>query len=858
MATILETLKAALSSRSRGQAQRQASSPNPEHEVASESEGTDYRPNNEELEEREPEVVAALRDLIYNYRREGIVSRRHEIRRIRQARLFWQGLQYNFFSSSDMSWHLPYQMSPLDEAAQFEGHRYQFVTNYFQAFGLSFIALISQDVPSVRAFPQSAQSEQDISTAKAATKIVDLIEENNHVADLLTSVGWYLWTDGKIGSYTRFVADGDRFGFREVEDYDTELVKLGDDAFLCPTCGEETVVSSQLPVASGSFEFPVSSFEPAQRGANELNGSGDPESKRRETNEANSPGSRTGTGTRARDAGGDAFGVVCRCGQPLSEEDLRPAEVIESPKVTATRKVPRGQEVITIVGGLELNTPVWATEQHEYPYLQWEVEAHRARLRAAYPHAADKIVNFGAVDAEDVYSRASRISVRQGLPVAHTGDALEKLVTYIRTWLRPWAFYEIEDKKIRQRLLELFPNGCYVAFAGNTYLESRNEKMDEHWVVKHALPGDGQNRPAVGSSMIEIQERYNLLSNIQAETYEFGIPPVYADPETLDFDALSSQTAEPAAHYPARAKPGMSLADSFFQPAPAVISRDFIQHQQDLVGPVAQMLTGLFPAVYGGSMDDVKTASAYAQARDQAMGRLGMVWRRLKDFYARTMENAVDCFRKSRPEDIEIPILGEGGEFESEWIRQADLRGNIQMRTEASESFPRLKNQQRAVLQQLMQSKDPEIARILGDPANITLIKDMIGLTEIVIPGEDSRTKQMREIAQLLQAGLQSLVLGPQTELPGSLPVPTIGIDSVFDNHAIEFGECVRWANSDAGQQARIDNPQGFENVRAHALLHKRELAKQLPAASGQLPAKEAPGPSAGSRLETPQGRSVS
>src|SRR5205814_1226751 len=134
---------------------------------------SNYGLNNEELEKHEPEVVIALRDLIYNYRREGIVSRRHEIRRIRQARLFWQGLQYNFFSPADMSWHLPFEMTPMDQAAGFEGQRYQFVTNYFQAFGLSFIALISQDVPSVRAFPQSAQSEQDISRAKAATKIVD-------------------------------------------------------------------------------------------------------------------------------------------------------------------------------------------------------------------------------------------------------------------------------------------------------------------------------------------------------------------------------------------------------------------------------------------------------------------------------------------------------------------------------------------------------------------------------------------------------------------------------------------------------------------------------------------------------------
>ena len=795
---------------------------------------TEYGPNNEGLDQHEPEVVNALRDLIYNYRREGIVSRRHEIRRIRQARLFWQGLQYNFFSPSDMSWHLPFEMTPMDEAAAFEGQRYQFVTNYFQAFGLSFIALISQDVPSVRAFPQSAQSEQDISTAKAATKIVDLVEENNHVADLLTSIGWYLWTDGKIGSYTRYVADGDRFGYREVEDYDVDLIKLGEDAYVCPECGGET------PAADGGFEFQVSSFKQAQEQTGDAEQG--PLSPKRATAEVNTSGAQdlsvvpSDSGNRSGN-----FGAVCKCGQPLTEEDFRPAAAVESPKLTGTRKVPRGQEIITVVGGLELNAPVWATEQHEYPYLQWEVEAHRARLRAAYPHAADKIVNFGAVDAEDVYSRASRISVRQGLPVAHTGDALEKLVTYIRTWLRPWAFYEIEDKTIRQRLLELFPNGCYVAFAGNTYLESRNEKMDEHWVVKHALPGDGQNRPAVGSSMMEIQERYNILSNIQAETYEFGIPPVYADPETLDFDALPSQTAEPAAHYPARAKPGMSLADSFFQPAPAVISHDFIQHQQDLVGPVAQMLTGLFPAVYGGSMDDVKTASAYAQARDQAMGRMGMVWRRLKDFYARTMENAVDCFRKNRPEDVEIPILGEGGEFESEWIRQADLRGNIQMRTEASESFPRLKSQQRAVLLQLMNSPDPEIAGVLGDPANVTLVKDMIGLTDIVVPGEDSRTKQMREIAQLTQsAPIKTMIPDPTTGLLVVKTVPTVGIDEVFDNHALEFGECVRWANSDAGQQAKIDNPQGFENVRAHALMHKRAMSLQRPPGAVSVPHRSA------------------
>jgi hypothetical protein len=317
--------------------------------------------------------------------------------------------------------------------------------------------------------------------------------------------------------------------------------------------------------------------------------------------------------------------------------------------------MPNGQEVISIAGGLELNTPVWANEMHEYPYLQWQAEVHRAKLKAAFPHAADKIETSPSQGSEDVYARVSRLSVEQGLPSIHPGDALMNLITFDRTWLRPWAFYSVDDEAVRNELLALFPDGAYIAFAGDAYCESRSESMDDHWRVLHALPGDGQNRPSVGDSLVQVQERYNVLSNMQAETYEYGIPPIYADPQVLDFDALSNQVAEPAAHFPARARPGQPLAAGFFQPAPATVPPDMLRHQQDLIGPVAQFLTGLLPAVFGGGMEDQKTASGYAMARDQAMGRLGLVWRRTKQFYADVMLLSVDCFRKNRPDDAENP-----------------------------------------------------------------------------------------------------------------------------------------------------------------------------------------------------------
>ncbi|HKW64555.1 MAG TPA: hypothetical protein VJN89_18530 [Candidatus Acidoferrum sp.] len=822
----------------------------------------DLGPNNERLEDVKPELVHALRELVRQYRQEGVVARRHEIRRIRQARLFWQGRQYAWWNPNDMNWHLPFEQRFSDDRELEEMPRYQFVTNFYQGFGLSFIAVLSQDVPSVRFYPQSTQSLGDIAAARAASDVAQLIEQNNHVEQLLTSVGYFLWTDGKLGAYVRYVADGQRFGFHEENILEALEIPLGEDVYVCPQCGKE-IGQSKLENGNSKIETRNSQADLADDGAND------------EFGVASFDGAEPSNGDSS--TGHEppvASHVSCPyCGAELTDASLRKAERVTVPRAVGTRRVPNGQEVISIAGGLELNTPVWANEMHEYPYLQWQAEVHRAKLKAAYPHVANKIESAPSQGAEDVYARVSRLSVEQGLPSIHPGDALMNLITFDRTWLRPWAFYAVEDEAVRNQLLAMFPDGCYVAFAGDVYCESRCESMDDHWRVLHALPGDGQNRPSVGDSLVQVQERYNVLSNMQAETYEYGIPPIYADPQVLDFDALANQVAEPAAHFPARARPGQPLAAGFFQPAPAQVPPDMIRHQQDLIGPVAQFLTGLFPAIFGGNMEDVKTASGYALARDQAMGRLGLVWRRTKQFYADVLLLAVDCFRKNRPEDVEIPLLGPDGVLDARSIRTADLKGNVCVHPEADETFPRLKSQQRGILQQLFGINDPVIQRALTEPANLGYIKNVLGLTEMVIPGEDSRNKQLREIQQLLAsapivveipasspvgAPFSASPSGEVSVAPGfspasvspdessgkgtsgttedaslkggvtnaSLVLPSVPVDQLLDDHAVEFEECKRWANSEAGQAARMTNPAGFTNVRAHAEAHLRAMGQ--------------------------------
>jgi hypothetical protein len=731
--------------------------------------------------------------------------------------------------------------------------RYQFVTNLDQAFGLSFISILSQDVPATRFYPQSAQSIGDITAARAASQVCDLVEQNNRVQHLLTGVAFYLWTDGKIGGYVRYVADAQRFGSHDEPVIEEHYVALGDDAYVCSECGAEQEVSTDAGGKAAAADvsssvIPGEAWNPSGHLAME------DENRQRDSSSALKGGPPRNDKKNGNGAPDLLPPVICKnCGGALGPEHFKPAARVAIPVITGVRRVSNGQEVISIVGGLELNTPVWANEMYEYPYLQWSMEVHRAKLKASYPHAADKIQMGGPQSADEVYARSTRVAISQGLPMTHPGDALFNLITFSRTWIRSWSFYAIEDKSVRDALLTLFPDGCYVAYAGETYCESRNESMDDRWRVMHALPGDGQNRPSVGDSLVQIQERYNTLSNIQAETYEYGIPPIYADPQVLDFDALANQTAEPAAHYPARSRPGQPLSAGFFQPAPAQVPPDLVRHQQELMGPVSQFLTGLFPAVFGGEMESVKTASGYAMARDQALGRLGLVWRRLKTFYSDVMLLSVDCFRKNRPEDAEIPILGPGGEFESRWVRLADLKGNIQAHPESDETFPRLKSQQRAVVQQLMASSDPLIQQALADPSNIGFVKGVLGLSDLVVPGEDSRNKQLREIDLLLagaptstpvipgEAGnLSSIVDAGEEDAQkdssdanrprndktkgGALIAPSVPVDLLFDNHVVELEECRRWANSDAGQIARVENPVGFANVHAHAEAHLRAI----------------------------------
>lgn len=196
-----------------------------------------YGVNNENLPER---LQEALRRFVQQFSTESELSRRQEVRRIKQAHQFWRGLQYLWWDERDQNWHLPFEQKLMDSSSIEDMPRYEFVTNIYQAFGLSLVSVLSQDVPTVRFFPSSAQAEEDVAAAKAATEVAGLVERNNRIGNLIVEEAFNLWTDGKVGAYVRFVVDGQRFGFHPETEIGVREVKLGGDVYVCPDCGGET------------------------------------------------------------------------------------------------------------------------------------------------------------------------------------------------------------------------------------------------------------------------------------------------------------------------------------------------------------------------------------------------------------------------------------------------------------------------------------------------------------------------------------------------------------------------------------------------------------------------------------------
>lgn len=496
--------------------------------------------------------------------------------------------------------------------------------------------------------------------------------------------------------------------------------------------------------------------------------------------------------------------IMCdKCGYqgPPDEEYT----TIKVPRIVGESESPKSRECIEIFGPLDVFFPHYVKHQKHIPVLILKSDVHYTYAQELFEKLSDDITPT-EYETDERWAR----SHPEGL-----GEDEDDILTMRRVWIRSWAFnkYKKNNPELHAELRRLYPNGCYAAVVNDKVAEKEDESLDDRWTISINPMSSHLMAKPLGAPMLPIQEMTNELLLLQLQSIEYGIPETFVEATAINWQKYNEQPAKPGMLYPAKALAGKGIKDSFETLQTAVFPKESIEYGQ-ILEKHGQFVVGAFPSIYGGAMPGGgKTAAEYNMSRNQALQRLSIVWKFVSWWWAQTMSKAVYSFHQNlmNGKTDEHFTKRSGSSWETIWIRREELLGKVgQVEPEMGEGFPQSWAQKKDLLVQLIQFNNDYLNQALFHPENTALLASALGLREFYVPGDRSRNKQITEIALLIQ----------QEPLDEFGEQPSIPIDPDLDEHPIELEACRAWMISEYGQDAKMNNPAGYANVRAHAAQH--------------------------------------
>jgi len=768
-----------------------------------------------------------LKVIVDHFDDEDRAVRDRQIRTWRRLKLLWENVQHVYYSEVAHDWRIP--ESERAGADSDQGF-YDKPVNIYRAYLESIIAALSVTVPPVVCYPDDADNPLDVTTAKAGNKIAELVFRHNDMPLLWIHALFVFVTEGMTACYT-YPKESDEYGTYEKKQYEDTLEEH--EIKTCPFCQAEI---------SDTITNPISEMEQQEKLA---------EAQMMAEMEAMEPPS-------------DEF-----MPEPFEHEECPSCFRMVVPKksesnLTITRLVgvtthPKSRICMEVYGGLSVKVPVWARNQKECTYLIYSYETHFANILEEYPELREKVVGE-SMSSYDQYEQWGRISpqYRSEHPIHN--------VTVRKCWLRP-AAYHILPEEDADIIRKKYPNGCKVTVVNDAVADACNENLDDLWTITHNPLSDYVHFDPIGLLLTSVQDITNDLISLVIQTIEHGIPQTFADPKVLNFNSYRNSEVIPGGIYPATPKSGSPLSEGFYEVRTATLSQEVLPFATK-VQELGQVVSGALPSLFGGQMSGSRTASEYSMSRAQALQRLQSSWKMLTMWWKNVHGKVIPMYIKEMKDDEKQVKRDEHGNFINVFVRMAELQGKIgSIELEANENLPITWNQQKDAIMELLQIQNEGIQQSLTSPENLPYLKKAIGLTDYIIPGEDDRTKQYEEIQLLVNSEpieiptdpmmmQQAAMMGQQ--IPPVQRLPSVEADMDVDNHPLEADICRRWLVSDAGRQAKLENPAGYENVLLHMKMHKdMDMQKQMemqqqmmpPPEGGQEPAQQPPEPNAGVQM---------
>jgi hypothetical protein len=735
-------------------------------------EGAEKESRNQLVPGLTPDLEVALIGIVEKFEKENYETWRRFMADMTEAELFWRDLHYNYYNH-EVAEYTPFSVNDLKQLGE-SGQRFSYVTNYYRAWGWSLTSVLGQKIPTVRFLPSDFRKPQDVITARRATDTATFIFRNNQVKQKNIRAAYLLYTHGVVGSYTRYLVNGERFGYKKVPMYEMQPTVLQPGGYACREC----MAFSEGPEMPEGADCP-------------------------------------------------------ECGAFMNEADYQMPIEGEAPMQVGEKEVPRGNVLITLHGGLELRLPPWTAEKSDWPMLGLVNEVHESMLKATFGERAKNVRPPGASgDSFGTWDRTARLAVTEASTTFYS-SANPSLITTKQYWLRPAAFEMAEGDMplvqggsggtVKDALKQLFPKGVKIVYANkDQLLDARAESMDDHWEIANGLEGAGAYKPALGASAISINKRINTHDSFTMEWLEYAAAGGggFVNVGLLNIGAITRHRRAPGTWYPVKFPTSVPISNAIQEGRPGQIAGEVFV-QRDKLESVGRDLSGAVHTLSGGTTLSLKPTT-YLADREQAMGRMFVPWCNLQTLWANTSAKGVREHAKNAPEDEVFTLWGTGGDYVGKVIPIGDLAGEFEAYPEINEEFPSLWHQTQAMWMKLMESPDEYVKEIMGHGRNSALLKAMVG-TDFYLPGENDRLKQEIEIRLLLEAEpMVEEVLDPMG-MPTMNITPTIMPEWADDDeeHIMHIKE---WCVSPEGMAAKESNPSGYANCIAHGQAHEQAL----------------------------------
>jgi DNA-directed RNA polymerase subunit RPC12/RpoP len=484
-------------------------------------------------------------------------------------------------------------------------------------------------------------------------------------------------------------------------------------------------------------------------------------------------------------------------------------------------EIPRVNQKWNAFGPLNVNIPHWTAEPEDIPILILLQDKHFSTIKSENPNFRELIRKGSGENQQERWARAH----------FYNSSTYQNLLTEKRVWIRPSAYETLNDDE-RKRFEKDFPDGlCATVIEKDLVTQIYAESLLDVWTISRSPLSRTVHASSLGKPLLDIQDITNDLKNLKLQTVEHGISETFVDPEIVDFELYGKTAGRPGQLIPAKIPPGGNLGEYFFTNKPATLSKEANEFSHELVTD-GQFVTGATPSIYGGNLQGSRTVGEYDRSRTQALQRLSIHYSMLKELIVELGEKTVKQFitdLKENEQDLQ-DVEFKNGVFSNNYILLTQLLGKVgKVEGEASEAFPVSWQQKAAGMMELFKLGNETINEgILNVPENTYFLKNVFGVPEIQIPGEQERNKQWKEIQQLVQEQPIPTEAGERSSIP-------VG---EFDRHEIEFEICLTFLNSDRGMLLKEININGYKNVIAHAKEHQMFMAmKQETENAGRQPA---------------------